>query len=114
MNLLINAVEATKEQGRITVSTRFNPKDQTMEADIVDNGCGISSENLPRIFEPFFSTKEKGTGLGLSVSFGIIQNHQGRFDVSSQSGSGTRFSIILPVHPGEAAPSSEGHQVASN
>jgi two-component system, NtrC family, sensor kinase len=114
MNLLINAVEAIKEQGRITVSTRYNPKDQTVQVDIVDNGCGIASENLPRIFEPFFSTKEKGTGLGLSVSFGIIQNHQGRIDVSSKPGSGTHFSITLPVHHEETASPSEDHQVASS
>lgn len=114
MNLLINAVEATKEEGRITVSTRYSPEDQTVVADIIDNGCGISAENLTRIFEPFFSTKEKGTGLGLSVSFGIIENHQGRIDVSSMPGSGTHFSIILPVLHGEAVPSAEGHQVASS
>jgi two-component system, NtrC family, sensor kinase len=102
MNILINALEATPERGKIKVSTRLGPGGETIRADIIDNGSGIFSENLAKIFEPFFSTKEKGTGLGLSVSFGIIQNHQGHIDVSSLPGSGTRFSILLPVHSREA------------
>jgi two-component system, NtrC family, sensor kinase len=101
MNILINAVEATPEKGKVKVSTRPGPGGETVIAEIKDNGCGISSENLAKVFEPFFSTKEKGTGLGLSVSFGIIQNHQGQIDVSSLPGSGTHFSITLPVQAGE-------------
>ncbi len=104
MNILINAVEATQERGKVKVSTRPGPEGETVLADISDNGCGIPSENLARIFEPFFSTKEKGTGLGLSVSFGIIQNHQGRIDVSSLPGSGTHFSITLPVQAQRSKP----------
>ena len=107
MNILINAVEATHEQGKIKVSTRPGPGGETVIADISDNGGGIPSDNLAKIFEPFFSTKEKGTGLGLSVSFGIIQNHQGQIDVSSLPGRGTHFSIILPVQAKEASPPSE-------
>ena len=114
MNLLINAVEALQDQGRISISTRLGPEGEFVLVEIADNGCGIPAENLSRIFEPFFSTKEKGTGLGLSVSFGIIENHQGRIEVSSLPGSGTRFSINLPVHPGEAASPSEGHKVAAS
>ncbi|MFH0789221.1 MAG: ATP-binding protein [Pseudomonadota bacterium] len=102
MNILINALEATQERGKIKVSTKLGPKGETVVAEIVDNGCGIFLENLAKIFEPFFSTKEKGTGLGLSVSFGIIQNHQGHIEVSSLPESGTRFSINLPVHSSEA------------
>jgi two-component system, NtrC family, sensor kinase len=113
MNILINAIEASQERDRIRVSTRLGPTGETVIADIIDHGSGIFSENLSKIFEPFFSTKEKGTGLGLSVSFGIIQNHQGRIDVSSLPGSGTRFSIILPVHSSETKPPSEDHQDAS-
>ena len=102
MNLLINALEATREKGKVKVSTRPGPGGETVIAEITDNGSGIPSENLARIFEPFFSTKEKGTGLGLSVSFGIIQNHQGQIDVSSLPGRGTHFSITLPVRAREA------------
>ena len=107
MNILINAVEATHERGKVKVSTRPGPKGETVIVEISDNGCGIPSEKLAKIFEPFFSTKEKGTGLGLSVSFGIIQNHQGQIDVSSLPGSGTRFSITLPVQAGETNTPSE-------
>ena len=107
MNILINAVEATHERGKVKVSTRPGPGGETVIADISDNGGGIPSDNLAKIFEPFFSTKEKGTGLGLSVSFGIIQNHQGQIDVSSLPGRGTHFSITLPVQAKEASPPSE-------
>jgi two-component system, NtrC family, sensor kinase len=114
MNLLINAVEALQDQGRISISTRPGPEGEFVLVEIADNGCGIPAENLSRIFEPFFSTKEKGTGLGLSVSFGIIENHQGRIEVFSLPGSGTRFSINLPVHQGEVASSPEGQKVAAS
>jgi two-component system, NtrC family, sensor kinase len=107
MNILINAVEATHEGGKVKVSTHPGPGGETVIADISDNGGGIPSDNLAKIFEPFFSTKEKGTGLGLSVSFGIIQNHQGHIDVSSLPGRGTHFSITLPVQAKEASPPSE-------
>ncbi len=115
INLLINAVEAIQGEGRISVATRLGPDGRSILTEIVDNGCGISAANLSKIFEPFFSTKEKGTGLGLSVSFGIIENHEGRIEVSSRPGSGTRFSVILPVHQGEdTASPSEGRKIASS
>lgn len=114
MNILINALEATQERGKIKVSTKLGPGGETLVAEIIDNGCGIFLENLAKIFEPFFSTKEKGTGLGLSVSFGIIQNHQGHIDVSSLPGSGTRFSINLPVHSSEAKAPLEDQQGESS
>jgi two-component system, NtrC family, sensor kinase len=104
MNILINALEATQERGKVKVVTRPGPDGETVIVEILDNGCGIPSENLAKLFEPFFSTKDKGTGLGLSVSFGIVQNHQGQIDVSSLPGSGTHFSITLPVQAKEASP----------
>jgi signal transduction histidine kinase len=75
--------------------------------DVIDTGCGISAEHLGRIFEPFFSTKKNGSGLGLAVSFGIIQNHQGRIEVTSQPGRGSQFTVILPVT--QESPKSESH-----
>ena len=65
---------------------------------IEDNGSGIQSEDLTRIFEPFFSTKgQKGTGLGLAVIWGIVDNHNGTITVESEVGKGTKFTILLPV-----------------
>jgi signal transduction histidine kinase len=97
VNLLINAIQAVNEYGVIIVGTRMGPKGEFIEAEIIDTGCGIAKENLDKIFEPFFSTKKEGSGLGLAVSYGIIQNHQGRIKVESQEGESTRFRISLPV-----------------
>jgi two-component system NtrC family sensor kinase len=69
-----------------------------IEIKIADNGTGISKEDLPRIFEPFYSTKgQKGTGLGLAVIWGIIDNHDGTINVESEPGKGTTFTILLPI-----------------
>ncbi len=70
-----------------------------IEIKIADNGSGISKEDLPRIFEPFYSTKgQKGTGLGLAVIWGIIDNHDGTINVESEVGKGTTFLILLPLN----------------
>ena len=68
-------------------------------SNITDNGIGISEEDIPHIFEPFFSTKEKtnGIGLGLAIVHGIIQNHKGKIDVKSERGKGTTISITLSL-----------------
>ena len=112
-----------KKGGRITIRTRrvINAADDDIEAhlpmvkiSIEDTGCGISEENLKRIFDPFFTSKEvgKGTGLGLSVSYGIISAHGGRIEVESQIEKGTTFRIFLPVSPasGEDVSSSSGRE----
>jgi signal transduction histidine kinase len=96
MNLLVNAAHAIPERGRITLRTGHD--DSTIWVEVEDTGLGISQEHLGRIFEPFFTTKPvgKGTGLGLSLSYGIVQKHGGRIEVSSEIGKGTRFRVILP------------------
>jgi signal transduction histidine kinase len=65
--------------------------------EISDNGCGIATDDIKKIFEPFYSTKTKGTGLGLAVSYGIVKNHRGDIRVYSIPGKITRFTVELPI-----------------
>ena len=98
VNLLLNAVESIdKSPGILRVSTQY--VDEEIHITIADNGRGIPTERLQRIFEPFYTTKSpgRGTGLGLSVSNRIVQQHNGRILVQSQVGSGTEFTVLLPV-----------------
>jgi len=97
-NLILNAIQAMPEGGRLTLRTSANSSQVKIE--VQDTGCGISPENMRKLFTPFFTTKEKGkgVGLGLAVTYGIIQRHQGRIEVQSKEGEGTTFTIYLPVH----------------
>ena len=97
MNLLVNASQALKEKGEITIRS-FREGD-IVNVQISDSGVGIPPENLQRIFDPGFTTKGVGvgTGLGLSICFKIAQDHGGRIDVESELGKGSTFTIRLPV-----------------
>lgn len=97
--VLVNAVEAMKRGGTLTVTMDGDPVE--VRLDIADTGVGISREALPQIFEPFFSTKdnESGVGLGLAVVYGIVHRHGGSIDVDSEPGEGTTFHVRLPRHP---------------
>jgi signal transduction histidine kinase len=106
-NLVINAVHAMPDGGRVTVATRNSraapPSDTSRERDcavieIRDQGKGIAAEHLDRIFEPFFTTKGvgEGTGLGLSVTHGIIEDHEGWMTATSEVGKGSIFTLYLP------------------
>jgi two-component system NtrC family sensor kinase len=101
INILMNAAQAIKLNGNIWISTALQKQADKdwFTICIKDDGQGISSENLDKVFDPFFSTKEvgKGTGLGLSISYGIIQNHKGEIKVQSTMGVGTEFTIWLPL-----------------
>jgi two-component system, NtrC family, sensor kinase len=97
INLILNAVEATPEGGRITVRTQLRHEKKSVHIDIEDNGAGIHKDQLNKIFEPFFTTKESGTGLGLSITHGFIEQHGGTIKVESTLGQGTRFIIHLPI-----------------
>lgn len=99
INVAINAIEAMKDGGTLSVNT-CTPDRQSVEISFADTGPGVSIENIPRIFEPFFSTKEKGTGLGLSVSHGILSSHGGDISAESKLGEGTTIIIVLPVRKG--------------
>ncbi|HST24326.1 MAG TPA: ATP-binding protein, partial [Blastocatellia bacterium] len=97
MNLVLNARDAMPAGGRLTINTRL--VDTSLVVDFRDTGCGIAPENIARIYDPFFTTKEvgQGTGLGLALSYGIIQEHGGRIFVESRPGEGTHFTIKLPT-----------------
>jgi len=97
MNLILNAVQAIKGSGTITIRTRVI--EETCQIDVEDTGCGIPPNVLPRIFDPFFTTKGtgEGTGLGLSVSLGIVERHGGQIRVDSEVGKGTVFTVCLPL-----------------
>lgn len=97
INMIHNAAQAMPNKGKLQVT--LEQRDNTARVAIQDTGYGIPPENLKRIFDPFFTTKPEGegTGLGLSVSYGIIANHHGRIEVQSEVGSGTTFTIVLPI-----------------
>jgi PAS domain S-box-containing protein len=112
LNLVVNARDAMPHGGHLRIATekrslgdahaQANPEARAGEfvcLSVSDTGTGIAPEYLPRIFEPFFTTKEpdKGTGLGLATVYGIVQQHQGWIELSTQLGAGTRFNIFLPA-----------------
>ena len=99
MALLINAMDAMGDVGTITIRTRPGQDAQgAMVAEVVDSGHGIPRGEVPKIFEPFYTTKPpgRGTGLGLSICYGIIADHGGRIEVDSAPGQGSTFRVILP------------------
>jgi len=99
LNLLLNAIEATPENGKIFVKTRsfVRPEgERFVQVEFTDTGCGIPPEHLEEIFTPFFTTKDKGSGLGLSISNQIVQDHRGYIAVESRVRAGTSFFVNLP------------------
>jgi signal transduction histidine kinase len=95
LNLLLNALQAIDRQGKVEVTLAQRGPNAVVE--VTDNGRGIAPENLPNIFRPFYTTKGEGTGLGLSLARRIIEDHQGRIDVTSAVGKGTTFAVVLPL-----------------
>ncbi len=97
MNLILNAVQAMTNGGQLHVSTETC--NNWVVCRFVDNGPGIPKENLERIFNPFFTTKQEGTGLGLAITSRIVENAGGRIKVESKEGEGTTFTLKLRVSP---------------
>ena len=96
-NLVINAVEAIDGAGG-SISIRLsNLGTNSVKVEITDSGCGIAAEDISKVFEPYFSTKETGTGLGLAIVKKAIDDHGGTISVASKEGDGTTFTIILPA-----------------
>jgi PAS domain S-box-containing protein len=105
INVIRNAVEAVGENGKITVTLRNSyESNQFVVVEIKDNGSGIAEEDMPHIFNPFFTRKNYGTGLGLSLVKKIVDIHQGIIDILSKKNEGTKVIIILPLGT-EGAPS---------
>jgi two-component system NtrC family sensor kinase len=96
LNLFLNARDAMPRGGWLTVTTRV--EQGHVLADVSDTGSGIPTEQLARIYDPFFTTKAigRGTGLGLSITYGIVHEHNGTIRCDSAVGQGTRFTLMLP------------------
>jgi len=97
LNIILNGIQATPSSGKLGVWSHLDDLQRNIVITIKDSGSGISKEKLPKIFQPYFSTKEKGTGLGLSIAYRIISDHKGKIDVKSEVGKGTIFTIKLPI-----------------
>jgi ligand-binding sensor domain-containing protein/signal transduction histidine kinase len=96
LSILVNAEQAIEKEGKIEISSKIENK--FIVIAITDNGCGISKENLTRISDPFFTTKDpgKGTGLGLSIVYSIVKEHKGSIEFESEEGKGTTVKVKLP------------------
>jgi len=102
-NLIINAIQSMPEGGRIKLTaenvtvSEGEKKGRYVKISIVDQGIGIPKEHLPKIFEPYFTTKQKGSGLGLAIVYSIIKKHDGYIEVETELGVGTTFKVYLPA-----------------
>jgi signal transduction histidine kinase len=98
LNIITNAAQAIEGQGEIVITTKvYDP--EHVAISISDTGCGIPEENLSKIRDPFFTTKEvgTGTGLGLSIVDEIIRSHFGELQIESEVGKGSTFTVVLPI-----------------
>lgn len=109
MNLIFNAMESMTDGGTLTLSGGQDHEMKTVWVTVADTGYGIDPEDLPRIFEPFYTTKKegKGVGLGLSMVYGIVREHQGTVEAQSEAGEGSLFKLTLPAGVG-AVPETKG------
>jgi len=104
INLIINAIDAMKEGSSLNIRT--SEEGVWVRISVQDTGYGIPPENMDKLFNPFFTTKEevKGVGLGLAVSYGIVERHGGRIEVESEEDKGSTFTVVLPAHKEETPP----------
>lgn len=99
LNLLINAVDAVEDGGRIEIETRAvaSAGSKALLLSVKDNGCGIGEADLPRIFYPFYSTKGSGSGLGLAIASNLVAAQRGKIEVASAHGQGSTFTVVFNV-----------------
>lgn len=112
-NLLINAVEAVNDTGRITVSQHLDSDSNEAVITFSDNGSGILQESMETLFEPFSSGKDTGVGLGLAIVLSIITEHKGNIKVESKNGKGAKFSVFLPLTKKNTGGNNEGKDTFS-
>jgi signal transduction histidine kinase/putative methionine-R-sulfoxide reductase with GAF domain len=98
LNLLLNAVQAMSKRGHLILRGQISENGRFIKLSIQDSGVGIPGEEIGKLFDPFFSTKEGGIGLGLSIAHRIIDQHHGKIEVESTPGKGTLFTVWLPIH----------------
>ena len=98
LNIILNGMEAMERGGTLTVETRLRPSEKLFDLIISDTGKGIAVEDITKIFQPYFTTKEKGSGLGLAIAHRIVTDHKGKIEVQSEVGKGTAFVISLPLN----------------
>ena len=103
LNLAINALQAMPDGGSLRLYCRPSSR-RRVALSVEDTGIGIPPENLPRIFDLYFTTKEKGSGIGLSMVFRIVQLHDGEVEVQSTPGGGTKFTLFFPQAITEPTP----------
>jgi signal transduction histidine kinase/NAD-dependent dihydropyrimidine dehydrogenase PreA subunit len=100
VNLVQNGIDAiNKTGGEVKIAARLSKQPDEVEIKVSDNGCGIPRENIPKLFTPFFTTKElgKGTGLGLAIAYGVVKMHRGDITAESEVGKGTVVTVCLPI-----------------
>ena len=100
LNILNNAINSIKSRGiiNIIINRLGNDDNDLVEIQIQDNGCGIDEENLKKIFNPFFTTRNKGTGLGLSIVYELVKINKGKIKINSILNEGTNVIMEFPIH----------------
>ena len=98
LNLFYNAIEAMATGGTLTIQTEYPQEKEVIHLRVQNDGPSIPPEDIPMLFDPFYTTKQKGTGLGLYISQKILAEHQGRIEVDPNLEIGTAFIVSLPVH----------------
>jgi len=97
MNLIRNSIQAMVKGGEVIIRATLNQDLRIIEVSFTDNGVGISEENLVKIYEPFYTTKDTGTGLGIPISCRIMQSHGGTLNIQSKKGNGTKVTLYFPI-----------------